>query len=78
MKNTQASESHNYADDDLLPEYELDYSKARPNRFATQTDKAPLTIELAPDVAEMFPDAAAVNEALRFLIRMTKNSTAHS
>lgn len=78
MKNTQASESHNHAEDDLLSEYEFDYRKARPNRFAPQPSKASLTIELAPDVAEMFPDAAAVNEALRFLIRMTKNSTAHS
>jgi len=30
------------------------------------------TIRLEPDVAEMFPDADAVNEALRFLIRVTQ------
>ena len=29
-------------------------------------------VQLAPDVAEMFPDADAVNSALRFLIRVTR------
>ena len=33
-------------------------------------------VKLEPDVAEAFPDAASVNKALRFLIRVTKeNST---
>lgn len=31
-------------------------------------------IKLDPNVAEMFPNAEAVNEALRFLIRITKES----
>ena len=31
-------------------------------------------IRLEPDVAAAFPDAAAVNEALRFLIRVTKEN----
>jgi hypothetical protein len=30
------------------------------------------TVRLEPDVAEMFPTADAVNEALRFLIRSTR------
>lgn len=34
-------------------------------------------VKLEPDVVEAFPDAASVNKALRFLIRVTKeNSTA--
>ncbi|MBW4687388.1 MAG: hypothetical protein KME40_20310 [Komarekiella atlantica HA4396-MV6] len=33
-----------------------------------------LTVHLEADVAEMFTNAQAVNEALRFLIRVTKNS----
>ena len=33
-------------------------------------------IQLEPDVAEVFPDAASVNEALRFLIRVTKENNA--
>jgi hypothetical protein len=30
------------------------------------------TVRLEPDVAEMFPSADAVNEALRFLVRVIK------
>lgn len=33
-----------------------------------------VNIRLEPDVAEMFPDSEAVNEALRFLIRITKQN----
>ena len=31
-------------------------------------------VKLEPDVAEAFPDAASVNKALRFLIRVTKEN----
>ena len=63
-------------EDDLRDEYDFSSlqivargcGRKQPNR---------LTVELAPDVAEMFPDSAAVNEALRFLIRITKTSTPH-
>jgi len=34
------------------------------------------TIQLAPDVAEAFPDSGAVNEALRFLLRITQKGLA--
>ncbi|WP_334923334.1 hypothetical protein [Nostoc sp.] len=33
-----------------------------------------LTIFLEPDVAEMFPNSEAVNEGLRFLIRVTSKN----
>jgi len=33
-------------------------------------------VRLEPDVAEMFPSADAVNEALRFLMRVMKDSQA--
>lgn len=32
------------------------------------------TVRLEPDVAEMFPSADAVNEALRFLIRVMRDN----
>ena len=32
-------------------------------------------VQLAPDVAEVFPDAESVNEALRFLIRITREGS---
>jgi hypothetical protein len=34
--------------------------------------KQPLTVELEPDVAQAFPTAAAVNEALRLVLRLVK------
>jgi hypothetical protein len=39
MKNSQTFESQNNADDELLPEYDFDYRKAKPNRFASQEKK---------------------------------------
>ncbi|WP_375472682.1 hypothetical protein [uncultured Nostoc sp.] len=33
-----------------------------------------LTVFLEPDIAEMFPNSQAVNEALRFLIRVTRKN----
>jgi hypothetical protein len=62
--------SNSDLEDDLRPEY--DFRKLRvvargPGRKRTET-----TVSLAPDVAEAFPDSEAVNEALRFLMRMTR------
>ncbi|MEH1865157.1 MAG: hypothetical protein V7K69_09115 [Nostoc sp.] len=68
MKNSQASEFHNNADDDLLPEYNFDYRKALPNRFSSQQEKTPLTVILDADVAEIFKTSEAVNNALRALL----------
>ncbi len=39
-------------------------------RFAAGTN----VVVLAPDVAEAFPDSAAVNEALRALMKIARNS----
>ncbi len=58
--------------DELLPEYDLDYSKSKPNRFAEKYNEAKRTVILEKDVAEDFPNSEAVNEALRFLSRITK------
>ncbi|CAN5742735.1 hypothetical protein BH24ACI3_BH24ACI3_11850 [soil metagenome] len=58
--------------DDLLPEYDLDFSKSKPNRFAEKYNKTVRRVGLAPDVAEEFPTEESVNEALRDYIRITK------
>ena len=58
--------------DELLPEYDLDFSKSKPNRFAEKYNGMKITVMLDSDVAEDFPNAEAVNEALRFLSRITK------
>ena len=60
--------------EEMLPEYELDYTKAKPNRFAAKYQQMQRTIVLDNDVAEKFPSAESVNEALRFLIRITREN----
>ena len=60
--------------DDLLPEYDLDYSKSKPNRFAQKYQQTQRTVVLDADVAENFPSAESVNEALRFLVRVTREN----
>jgi hypothetical protein len=52
--------------DELLPEYEFDYSKAKPNRFALKEDQQ--IVILDPDVAKHFKDSESVNRVLRALI----------
>ena len=58
-------------EDDLRPEYDLKSLKAR-KMGSGRKNFAGTTVRLEPDVAEMFPNADAVNEALRFLIRSTR------
>ena len=57
--------------DKLGPEYDLrdlQVRKMGPDR----KHFGRFVVQLEPDVAEVFPNAASVNEALRYLIRMTK------
>ena len=58
--------------DEMKPEYRFDYSKARPNRFAEEYNRTQITVVLDADIAEKFPSSESVNEALRFLIRITE------
>ena len=60
-------------DDELRPEYELSSLRVRrlgPGRKSFGGS----VVRLEPDVAEVFPDADSVNEALRFLIRIRKEN----
>ena len=58
--------------DELLPEYDLDYTKSKPNRFAEKYQQMQRTIILDSDIADKFPSSESVNEALRFLVRITE------
>ena len=60
--------SENNMRDELLSEYDFDYSKARPNRFAERMGKDSVVVILDPDVAEVFKTPEAVNRVLRALI----------
>jgi hypothetical protein len=59
-------------EDELRPEYEL--STLRVRKLGPGRKSFGDVIKLEPDVAGAFPNADAVNEALRFLIRVTKEN----
>ncbi len=58
-------------DDELRPEYDLKSLRVRKVGPKRQSFKE-RSIQLEPDVAAVFPDSESVNEALRFLIRITQ------
>lgn len=59
-------------EDELRPEYDL--STLRVRKLGPERKSFGDVIKLEPDVAGAFPNADAVNEALRFLIRVTKEN----
>jgi hypothetical protein len=66
MNQNQASNPEN----DIRPEYDFS-GGVRGKHFQAYRQGTNL-VPLDPDVAKMFPDAAAVNEALRLLIKLAK------
>ena len=58
-------------DDDLRPEYNLRELRVR-KVGAERKGFGDKTVFINSDVAKIFPDSHSVNEALRFLIRITK------
>jgi len=59
--------------DRLRPEYDLKSLQVR-KRGPGRKSFGSSVVRLEPDVAEVFPSAESVNEALRFLIRVTKDN----
>jgi hypothetical protein len=61
--------------DDMRAEYELDYSKAvRGKYYRRLLKEGANVVVLEPDVAKAFRSSAAVNEALRSLLRMSEST----
>lgn len=58
-------------EDELRSEYDLKSLRVR-RLGSGRKSFGGTTVRLEPDVAEMFPSADAVNEALRFLVRVMK------
>jgi hypothetical protein len=52
----------------IRTEYRLDYSRAKPNRFAAHMNRPVVAIVLEPDVASVFDSSAKVNAQLRSVI----------
>jgi hypothetical protein len=71
MKKSRSKAAKQRADEDTMrPEY--DFSKAARGVTAARYAEGTNVVLLDPDVLEVFPNARAVNEALRTLARLRK------
>jgi len=59
-------------EDTMRPEY--DFSKAVRGVTAARYAEGTNVVLLDPDVAKIFPDTRAVNEALRTIVRVTRTT----
>lgn len=71
MKNSSSKKRHD-DEDTLRPEY--DFSKAVRGVTAARYAQGTNVVLLDPDVAELFPDTRAVNEALRTFARLVQTA----
>ncbi len=60
------------SDLEMLAEY--DFSKGVLGKYAKRYAKGANIVIIAPDVAKVFSDSTAVNEALRTLLRMASKT----
>jgi hypothetical protein len=56
----------------MRPEYDFDYTKARPNRFAGRIDQDQLVVVLDRDISQVFTTPESVKTVLRALITSMK------
>lgn len=75
MKKAPARKPKRGTADQLRDEYRFDYSKAKPNRFASRVDQSRLVVALDPDVSKVFTTPDAVNKALRAFIEAMPSTT---
>jgi hypothetical protein len=75
MKKMSAPKSRKTVHEDMRAEYRLDYSKAKPNRFAGRDKDNRLVVLLDDDVAQVFTTPEAVNRVLRALITTMPSAT---
>ena len=59
----------------MRDEYEFDYSKAKPNRFAAHMRRPVVAVVLEADVASVFDSSAKVNAQLRSVIARRRSRT---
>lgn len=71
MRNSTAEEA-----DEIGAEYDLTHS--RPNPYAARYSEDARAVLLDPDVAKVFPDAKAVNDALRALAKIIEERGPHA
>ena len=67
--------TQNELKDDLRPEYEFDFSKAKRGRYAHRLKVEGSNLVLVePELAKSFPDSASVNAALRSVVAFAQIS----
>ena len=72
MKKNNDREPHS---DDLRPEYDAELiRRGVRGKYVERYKKGTNLVFLAPDVAAVFPDSDAVNEALRLLTRIARQA----
>ena len=69
-----SQEAETIIDDEMRPEY--DFSDGVRGKYYEAYKQSTNIIVLEPDVAEVFRDSAAVNEALRLLTKIAKSTAA--
>lgn len=69
-------DSDSTADDTMRPEY--DFSGGVRGKYYEAYTQSSNVVILDPDVAEVFPDSAAVNQALRLLAKVAKSMKSSS
>jgi hypothetical protein len=62
-------------EDDLRPEYDFDFSKAVRGKYYKQYIESSNVVVLEPDVAAAFPNADAVNQALRAMLKFAEQTS---
>ena len=62
--------------DELRDEYDFDYTKAKPNRFAKPLPSGGRIVYLEPDVAKRFTDSDEVNRLLKAIMEAMPSPTA--
>lgn len=75
MHSKNMKTKQNKKNDDLRPEYDFDYSGAvRGKYYKRLIEEGSNVVVLEPDVAVAFCDSAAVNQALRSLLTITRST----
>jgi hypothetical protein len=75
QKREDAMKRKNTKPDEMRDEYAFDYSKAvRGKHFQRLMKEGANVVVLEPDVAKAFRDSAAVNDALRSLLQVSKTT----
>ncbi len=68
MKKPSTAKAGSNESEEMMPEYDFDYSKAKPNRFAGRISSERVVVLLDPEVSEVFTTPESVNAVLRALI----------